>query len=66
MPSPVLTITQDNAVTDMATRAVFNYGYQDILMFEKIAVACMSLIAAVAFSVVVSSIDLGSGKSKTV
>lgn len=66
MPSPVLTITQDNAVTDMATVAVFNYGYQDILMFEKIAVACISLIAAVAFSVVVSSIDLGSGKSKTV
>lgn len=65
MPSPLLTISQQNVVTDMSSVAVLKYGYQDILVFEKLVVAFISLIGVVAFITVVSSVDLGASKAKT-
>lgn len=67
LPSPVLTVVQKNAVTEMSSVVVFEYGYQDILKFEKIAVATLSLAGIACCIAIVSSIDLyRSGKSKTV
>lgn len=66
LPSPVLTIVQENAVTDMATVAEFIYGYQDILRFEKIAIVGLTLVGFIMFFGFLSSIDLGAGKSKSV
>lgn len=64
LPSPVLTIKQENVVTDMSTVAVFNYGYQDILVFEKPVVAFVSLIGVIACIAAISSVDLGYSTKK--